>query len=82
MATRHGLGDVGLCDHLSHQLRLLAPLQSIQAAGDAFQEVLKCAKPSDINPTQGNQLGISLPRLMWHSGTQLSGRNLAWDFVH
>lgn len=68
MDTRCGLGAAGLRAHLCHQLRQPAPLQSIQAAGDAFQEVLNCAKPSDINPMQGNQLGISLPRLMWHSG--------------
>lgn len=45
---------VGLHAHISHQLRWLASLQSIQAAGDAFHEVLNCAKPSDINPMQDN----------------------------
>lgn len=61
MATRSELGVGGLCSYLSHQLCQLAPLKSIQASGDAFQEVLNCAKPSDVNPMQGNRLGISLP---------------------
>lgn len=54
MATRRGLGAAGLRAYLSCQLRWPAPLQSIQAAGDAFQEVLNCAKFPEINPMQGN----------------------------
>lgn len=51
---------------------------SIQAAVDAFWEVLNCAKPSNINPTCGSHMGISLPIL---SGIPTAGGNLVWELM-